>query len=207
MMKNGGEVILSGRYSSWFKKGWRRALCFSAYYKFAAKMIGRGKRVLDIGCGEGVGTWILAKECGFAKGVDPDGEALAVAKKNWKSPYVDFEQEYAHGLKQREWDAIVCFGCAELFQAVPQRTFFGYVEKNLAYNGIAILGASGSGSRQRVAASSRMKPATVSSRELLLKNMRRYFRHVFVFTAKDEAITAGFVRDAEYMITVGCRKK
>jgi len=37
-----------------------------------------GKRVLEIGCGEGRLTWKYAKETRLTIGVDPDGDALRV---------------------------------------------------------------------------------------------------------------------------------
>ena len=77
------RVELGRHVSYWFDNTPRRALYSLAYYKFAAKLIGSGKRVLDVGCGEGLGTWLLAVECGSARGVDIDEHAIAVAQANW----------------------------------------------------------------------------------------------------------------------------
>ena len=77
-MQAAKPVSFGQHVAYWFRKTPRRALYATSYAKFAAKMIGRGKRVLDIGCGEGLGTWLLAKECGYAHGVDFDAEAIAI---------------------------------------------------------------------------------------------------------------------------------
>src|SRR5438270_444365 len=53
-------------------------------YKFAAKMIGRERRVLELGCSEGIGTPILAEFAAQYTGVDMDGPAIATAKANWE---------------------------------------------------------------------------------------------------------------------------
>lgn len=56
-------------------------------YKFAAKLIGKNKRILDLGCRDGLGTWILAKECGSAVGISNHPENC---KAQWKSDNIEF---------------------------------------------------------------------------------------------------------------------
>src|SRR5690349_584483 len=93
-MAHAPPVELGQHVAYWLRKTPRRALHSMSYYKFAAKMLGRlgaGGRVLDIGCGEGLGTWLLAVECGRALGVDFDAAAIGVAKKNWTDPRIAFE--------------------------------------------------------------------------------------------------------------------
>src|SRR5579872_5090053 len=87
----GNQGIEFGRYASyWFHKTPRRMLHCLSYYKFAAKLIGTGKRVLDIGCNEGLGTYLLHKECGFCAGVDFDEEAITRAKSNFSDAGIPF---------------------------------------------------------------------------------------------------------------------
>ena len=77
------SVLIGSHHTYHFMRSPRKILHMMSYYKFAAKMIGQKKNVLDVGCGEGLGTWLLAKECGKVKGVDLDKEAIDVAKTNW----------------------------------------------------------------------------------------------------------------------------
>lgn len=42
----------------WFRNTPRRLMHSISYYKFAAKMIGADKSVLDVGCNEGLGSWL-----------------------------------------------------------------------------------------------------------------------------------------------------
>ncbi len=206
-MAGGRRVFMRGHDRSWFKGGWQQALRFSVCYKFAAKMIGRGKKVLDIGCGEGLGTWILAKECGFAKGVDWDGEALAFASNNWKSAYADFGPCKILGGRREAWDAVVCFESAELIRLYKQESFFNFVKNSLASDGIAVLGAFSSKINHGASMASGSMLRMPSLFQLLVRNMRRHFRHVFIFSANDGTISAGLLRNAEQLIAVGCRMK
>lgn len=72
-----------------------------SYYKFAAKMVGSGKRVLDLGCKEGLGSWLLAKECGYCLGID-EYNHIERAKRNFQSEQIDFACQI-----EGRWDAIV----------------------------------------------------------------------------------------------------
>ncbi len=85
-------------------------LNYLSYCKFAARMIGPGKRVLVTGCSEGIGAWVIACECGFACGIDTDVDAIQLASQNWGGEKANFEAGdiSEHG-NTGEWDAVVCF--------------------------------------------------------------------------------------------------
>jgi len=197
LMEGGREVALGSHRSSWFKGSWRRALCFLAYYKFAAKMIGREKRVLDIGCGDGLGTWILAKECGFAKGIDQDRTAITLAQKSWSDQKTDFECTGLLRSHPEPWNALVQLNVEGRFLTTERASFFSAIKRNLSHDGIAILGISDAPGLQDVRARSNR----------FEKEIRRHFRHVFMFSSCDEMIHAGDLPAADHLIAVGCRKK
>jgi cyclopropane fatty-acyl-phospholipid synthase-like methyltransferase len=197
LMNKKGAVAFGDHDVSWFGGGWRAALCYSSYYKFAAKMIGQGARVLDSGCGAGLGTWILAKECGFAKGIDQDRKAIAVAQKNWSGERILFECCGLTELQPKAWNALVNLDAGRELAGSNKRSFWGAIKRNLSHDGIAILGVSGS---------SRRRGAKEKARGLE-DEMRCHFRHVFTFSACDEAIHAGELRAADHWIVLGCRKK
>lgn len=71
-------------------------------YKAASKLIGKNKRVLDIGCGSGLGTWILAKECGYAVGIEDN---ITACQKNWVGDNIHFQKEPSDDM----FDAIINF--------------------------------------------------------------------------------------------------
>ena len=114
LMNNVPEIDL-GRYAAfWFHQTPRRVLHCMSYYKFASKLIGKGKRVLDVGCNEGLGTFLIGKECGFAKGVDFDEEAIVQAQKNFTEPFVEFEVgDFLQSEESATWDAVVNFDVIE----------------------------------------------------------------------------------------------
>ena len=137
----GGRRVEFGRHISyWFENSPRRALYSMSYYKFAAKLIGGAKRVLDIGCGEGLGTWLLAKECGYARGVDLDEDAIGVARRNWDDERIAFECVDFLTEDPGTWNAITNFDVIEHILPEHAEAFLSRIVAGLAHDGIAVVG-------------------------------------------------------------------
>ncbi len=106
-MEAGASLEFVGTFAALFHEDPEQLLQILNRYKFASKMVGSGKRVLDIGCSDGLGTYLLAQECGFAHGVDSDQSVIAQAKKNFPQEKIEFSVE----VPKERFDAIVAFGC------------------------------------------------------------------------------------------------
>jgi 2-polyprenyl-3-methyl-5-hydroxy-6-metoxy-1,4-benzoquinol methylase len=203
----GDKRINLGRYLAyWFNRTPRRALYYSSYYKFAAKMIGRNKRVLDVGCSEGLGTWMLAAECGFARGIDPDEEAIAVAKSNWPEHKVEFLCADFLEAAPGQWDAVVSFDVIEHIRPENAGRFLEQYAANLTPHGVAVVGTPNQTGQVYASAVSKAGHVNVYSAERLEEEMRRVFGHVFMFGANDEVVHTGFPPMAHYLIALACKK-
>src|SRR5438552_9532620 len=80
-------------------------------YLWAAQLM-RGKRVLDLGCGEGFGSSILADAASAVVGVDVDAATVEHARLNWSSATVSFELGSAldlSALADGSFGAVVAF--------------------------------------------------------------------------------------------------
>lgn len=62
-----------------------------AAYRFAAGLVA-GKRVLDAGCGDGLGTRFLARVAREVVGVDASARAIAACRATWRVGNLRFEQ-------------------------------------------------------------------------------------------------------------------
>jgi 2-polyprenyl-3-methyl-5-hydroxy-6-metoxy-1,4-benzoquinol methylase len=179
-----------------------------SYYKFAAHLIGQNKRVLDVGCNEGICTWLFGKQCGYALGVDFDEEAIAAAKANFQDPCVDFKA--ADVLKTRiegTWDAVVSFDVIEHIVPSNVSTFMEGILSYLPSSGISIIGTPSEVSQQFASAFAKKGHVNIYSPQRLEEEMNRYFEHVFLFSANDEVVHTGFPNLAHYLIAVGSQPK
>ena len=201
------EVPLGPYFSYLFRQTPRRVLYSLAYYKFAAKIIGKKKRVLDLGCNEGLGTRLIGNECGFARGVDLDEEAINAARVNWQDDNVEFVRsnflEEAHG----EWDAVINFDVIEHILPEHVSRFWSFVTSSLKHDGVAIIGTPSLNGQQYSSDASKAGHVNVYSHERLQAEMRQHFGHVFLFAGNDEVVHTGFFPMAHYFIALGCRKR
>jgi 2-polyprenyl-3-methyl-5-hydroxy-6-metoxy-1,4-benzoquinol methylase len=204
----GNPKVYFGRHLSyWWENTPRSALYFMSHYKFAVKMIGSGKRVLDIGCAEGLGTWLLAIECGYAKGIDLDDQAIDMGKRNWNDPRISFECIDILKMKPWQYDAVVSFDVIEHIIPKNVDTFMRVVVDNLSENGVSIIGTPSLTGQAYASEVSKAGHVNVYSAERLEEEMLQYFEHVFLFCANDEVIHTGFAKMAHYYIVIGCKKK
>ena len=200
------EIRLDRRTSDWFDRAPQRVLKQSSHYKFAAKMLGQGKRVLDVGCRDGLGTWILAAECGYAVGVDPDEIVISIAQSNWTDPRVAFVRGEMAELPPGPWDGVVCLDVLSQISPAAAQRFLSRVCQGLAHDGMAIVGAPHVASQQYVPDVAEQETANAYSGERLEAEMHRHFRHVFMFGAYDEVVQPGFSPRFSDLFAVGCRK-
>ena len=84
-----------------------------ARYEWAAKLL-QGARVVDLACGIGYGTQLLAENGCAAIGIDRDEETIEYANKHYKHAGNKFySADVTNGVKLPEMDAAVCFETIE----------------------------------------------------------------------------------------------
>lgn len=202
------QKVRFGRYISyWYHKSPRRMLHCLSYYKFAAKLIGANKKVLDVGCNEGLGTWLLSKECGFAKGLDFDQDAILSAQKNFFGPSIEFEVGNILKEPPGSWDAVVNFDVIEHMLPENAPHFLAAIAANVSPTGLALVGTPSLISQEFASALSKHGHYNIYAPERLEEEMKRYFSYVFIFAGNDEMVHTGYLPLAHYLIAVGCKKK
>jgi 2-polyprenyl-3-methyl-5-hydroxy-6-metoxy-1,4-benzoquinol methylase len=210
LTKEAKPLEMGDYVSYWFHKTPRRMLHSLSYYKFASKLIGRSKRVLDVGCNEGLGTYLLAKQCGFACGVDFDKEAITVAKNNFNSEPLQFYEGDILNMPSNEsekWDALVSFDVIEHIAPHNAESFLKALTNKLSAEGLAIIGTPSLISQNFASEVSKQGHINIYSAQRLEETMRKHFSFVFMFAANDEMVHTGYLELAHYFIAVGCKKK
>jgi 2-polyprenyl-3-methyl-5-hydroxy-6-metoxy-1,4-benzoquinol methylase len=202
------QPIELGRYNSFLTHCTPRRMLYSlSYYKFASKMIGPKKRVLDIGCNEGLGSWVIAKECGFCRGIDFDKQAIAVAKKNFEDPSIEFAHLDFFNMPPQKWDAAVSFDVIEHIYPEHAHTFVHKIAENLSDEGVAVIGTPSEISQEFASPITRKGHVNIYSHERLHAQMSHYFEYVFLFAANDEMVHTGYLPLAHCFIALCCKPK
>lgn len=75
----------------------------------------RGKKVLDIACGEGYGSALLARSAAHVTGVDIDKESVNSAKRKYNIPNLSFIEGSVEKIPSEDhvFDTVVCFETLE----------------------------------------------------------------------------------------------
>lgn len=85
----------------------------TARYEWAAKRLHVGSNVLDIACGVGYGSYILAQAGHQVTAVDADAEAIEYAEKHWHHPNIKYEVGKAEFYDTQGFDAVISFETIE----------------------------------------------------------------------------------------------
>ncbi|MFC2049410.1 class I SAM-dependent methyltransferase [Chlamydiota bacterium] len=197
-----------GRYNYFLTHRTPRRMLYSlSYYKFAAKMIGSGKRVLDVGCNEGLGSWLIAKECGYCKGIDFDTEAIAIASRNFNDPSISFAALDFFNMPPGSYDAAVNFDVIEHIYPEHAPAFIRMLADNLTDSGITVIGTPSAISQQFASPVTNRGHVNIYTHDRLHAELSVCFDHVFLFSANDEVIHTGFFPLAHYFIALCCKPK
>ncbi len=176
-------------------------------YKFAAKMAGRGRRVLELGCSEGIGTPILAEFAAHYTGVDMDATAIATAKANWENEKCRFIEADFLGHSYGSFDVIVSLDVIEHIHVEYEPLFFDTVRKNLGDDGICLVGTPNVTSAAYASPASQAGHVNLYDAGRLETAMRTVFHNVFMFGLNDEVVHTGYAPMTHYLMALGCSKR
>jgi SAM-dependent methyltransferase len=113
-----------------------------ATYRFAALEL-KGKRVLDLGCGTGYGTALLADTCETVCGVDISDEAIGYAHGRYVAPNLSYEiiEKIENGRRMRfenaSFDAVISFQVIEHVQDIA--AYLSEVKRVLKPGGLFVV--------------------------------------------------------------------
>lgn len=109
----------------------------SAFYQWARGWV-TDKTVLDVGCGEGYGTAILAQSARHVTGMDIDAEQIAETQQRYPLANVSFVvgDGQATGLPAQQFDVVVCNALLEYL--IDPDEFFGEAWRLLKPGGVFI---------------------------------------------------------------------
>ena len=204
----GDENLHLGPYFTYqFRHSPRRILFALSYHKFAAKMIGANKRILEVGCSEGLATFILAEFAEELIGIDSDADAIKIAQETIANDKIKFyHRDVMEGIIG-EFDAVTSFDVIEHIFPENEERFLRSITNNLLPGGMFIVGTPNITSDQYASPVTRSGHVNLYSAEKLRESLESHFETVLMFSANDEVVHTGFFPMAHYLIGIGISPK
>jgi 2-polyprenyl-3-methyl-5-hydroxy-6-metoxy-1,4-benzoquinol methylase len=176
-------------------------------YKFAAKLIGKNKSILEVGCSDGLGTYFLSEFASNVVGVDFDEEAIKSAQENYGKENLKFRTANILETDLGKFDAVLTYDVIEhIFQKNEDEFCKGLV-KHLNPTGICFIGTPNITAQQYSNAKTNAAHVNMFAFDRLQSLLEKYFHNVFMFSQNDEMIHTGFSPMAHYLLAVCCHKK
>lgn len=194
----------------------KRLAFFLSRYKFAAKMLARCSSILDVGCGDGMGTLTYLY----------DTQAEQILGIDFDPVLVDHAEKVLHAtLKQAMPDraARISFRCVDVLESpAPQEKVEGlssldvieHIEMRLEHeflsrlagrlvnNGVAVIGTPNALARQYASRESEIGHINNYDPDRMQQSLEGHFRRVFLFSMNDEIVHTGFNKLAHYLLAL-----
>ncbi len=208
MRKRGPERL--GLMTSWAWHDDPKRLVFTlARYKFVAKMLVGAAHVLEVGCGDGFGSRVVAQSVDSLTGIDFDPEFIESARSVANERYdIAFRvHDMLRSPVEGEFDGIYSLDVLEHIPAADEDRFIINMIAPLSPDGVCIVGMPSIESQVYASAFSRLGHVNCKNQNDFRKNMKRYFANVFMFSMNDEVVHTGFDRMSHYNIALCCCKR
>lgn len=205
--KNG--PIKLGLISSFtFRNDPKRLLFLLSRYKFVLKMFNGFENVLEIGCGDGFGTSLVASGVKNLTAIDFDPIFIKNAINLRKERNIEF---LLHDILEKpvkgSFDGIYSLDVLEHIDKKYEDVFMENLVSSLKENGVLIIGMPSLESQ--IYASKESKEGHVNCKNGNdFKNFcSKYFENVFIFSMNDEVVHTGFLQMAHYLLILATNPK
>lgn len=195
----------------WTSHIWRqdpRHMCFLlSRYKFVAKMLGGKDKVLEVGCGDAVGTPIVLQTVKAVHGIDFEPLVLNDAKERYAREGVTQATFAVHDVSAApvpgKFDAAFSLDVIEHVPAQQENTFIDHICAALAPQGVLIVGTPNITANEYASPASKAGHINLKSADTLKSLLARRFHNVFSFSMNDEVVHTGYAPMAHYLFAIG----
>jgi 2-polyprenyl-3-methyl-5-hydroxy-6-metoxy-1,4-benzoquinol methylase len=185
---------------------------YAARYKFVSRMLSSTQNVVEVGCGDGFGSLLLAKAAKSVVCVDIDRDTLLdcqnrlVAFRNISFMYHDFVKSPKESLRGSA-DTLVSVDVLEHIDPKEEDGFMENTSSVLGRNGIAIFGTPNIEAFRFTSDISRAAHVNLKSQATLKDTLVKYYERVLLFGQNDEVLHTGFHGMSHYLWAIGFNPK
>ncbi|MBF0553132.1 MAG: class I SAM-dependent methyltransferase [Nitrospirae bacterium] len=204
------EPLVLGDLYSYIVRATPRHLLFTlSRYKFITRLLcnDEPKKVLELGCGEGLSTVLIAEDGHEITAVDFDERAISYANEHIKKAGIEFKCDDFTGKLYGSFDAVVSLDVIEHINEDREDEFMATICSNLQPHGFTVIGTPNITASAYASENSKIGHINLYSAQRLTSLVRKYFWNVFIFGMNDEVVHTGFYPMCHYLFAVGCGKK
>lgn len=179
-----------------------------ARYKFAAKMMRRCRLILEVGCGEGLGTFMLVRDTpATVLGVDFDAAQIDYAQREVE-PHGQGRLSFHCGNATTQaqttvgFDGLLCLDVIEHVEPKEERQFLKNCVLPLKPGAIAVFGTPNIASNAFASPPSRAGHINLFDPDRFATTLEEHFSHVFPFSMNDEMVHTGYAKMAHYLLAL-----
>lgn len=180
-----------------------------ARYKFGTRFIKKTHKVIDVGCGHGLGSVFLSKYANEIIGVDLDKDLLESNISNYKKiknlQFKEFDLLKPSKSFVNKFDVVVSMDVIEHFKKENLGTVVDSYYNLLNSNGFAIIGTPNIASRPYASQRRLDTHEFEFTRDELEETLLKKFKNVFIFSMTDEVVSTSFPNMAWFFIAI-CTK-
>lgn len=205
--RDGGPVTLG----PWTSHIWRhdpRHLGFLlARYKFVAKMLEGKNRVLEVGCGDAVGTPVVLQTVSSVHGIDFEPLVLNDAIERYSREGLSKVTFAVHDILSQhvvgEFDAAFSLDVVEHIPRDRENDYLDNIVTSLTRHGVLIVGTPNITASEYASPASKEGHINLKSAATLKALLARRFHNVFTFSMNDEVVHTGYAPMAHYLLGMG----
>lgn len=205
MRRRGPEKL--GLMSGW---GWYddpKRLAFTlSRYKFVSKMLAGLDEVLEVGCGDGFGSRVVAQVVSRLTAVDFDPELLESAAAIASDRYpIEFRRhDVLKGPVPGSFAGIYSMDVLEHVALNDEPLFLKNLVSALRPTGVCIIGSPSLESQTYASKFSKLGHVNCKTQSDLKAYMECYFHNVFMFSMNDEMVHTGYSKMSHYNLALCC---
>ena len=202
------KVSLGSNTSTIFQNDPKLLLFTLSRYKFVSKMFSGFNKIVEIGCQEGFGAQIIAKEVNTYVGVDFFAPHIKSANELNLLPNANYNvHDILNGPIEGDFDGAFALDVLEHIEPEAEHKFMLNLCHSLNDYGSIILGMPSLESQKYASEASRKGHVNCKSGSIFREFVENYFHNCFLFSMNDEVLHTGFHPMSHYLFVLACNKK